>query len=65
MVTKWINLSPAAIYGMPQCVFSMDFVYEDFGDVDYIDNCGNYMTTFASALALVVIFGTIGIINVR
>lgn len=28
---------------MPQCVFSMDYVYEDFGDVDnYIDSCGDY-----------------------
>lgn len=35
-----------------------------FGDVNYIDSCGNFMTTIASALTLVVIFGTIGIINV-
>lgn len=28
---------------MPQCVFSMDYVYEDFGDVDnYIGSCGDY-----------------------
>lgn len=40
---------------MPQCVFSMDYVYKDFGDVDYIDSCGNYMTTIASALTLAVI----------
>lgn len=41
---------------MPQCVFSMDYVYEDFGDVDnYIDSCGDYMTAIASALTLVVI----------
>lgn len=41
---------------MPQCVFSMDYVYEVFGDVDnYIDSCGDYMTTIASALTLVVI----------
>lgn len=39
---------------MLQCVFSMDFVYEDFSDVDYIDSCGNCMT-IASALTPVVI----------
>lgn len=45
---------------MPQCVFSLDF-----GDVDnYIDSCGDYMTTIASALTLVAIFGTTDIINV-
>lgn len=47
-------ISGKGIYGMPQCVFSMDYVYEDFVDVDYIDSCGKYMTTIASALTLVV-----------
>lgn len=38
------------------CVFSMNYVYEDFGDVDtYIDSCDDYMKTIASALTLVVI----------
>lgn len=49
------KISPKVIYGMPRCVFSMDYVYEDFGDVNYIDSCGNYMATIASALTLVVI----------
>lgn len=41
---------------MPQCVFSMDYVYDVFGDVaNYIDSRGDYMTTVASALTLVVI----------
>lgn len=34
------------------CVLNL---HEDFGDVDYIDSCGNYITTIASALTLVVI----------
>lgn len=35
------------------CVFSMDYVYEDLGDVDtYVDSCGDFMT---SALTLVVL----------
>lgn len=43
----------------------MDYVYEDLGDIDnYIDRCGDYMITIASALTMVVYFGTIGIINV-
>lgn len=39
-------------------VFSVDYVYEDSGDVDnYIDSCGDIycMTTIASALTLVVL----------
>lgn len=41
---------------MPQCVFSMDMFMKIFGDVDnYIDSCGDYMPTIASALTLVVI----------
>lgn len=41
---------------MPQCVFSIDYIYEDFGDVDnYVDSCGDYMTNNCKCPHLVVI----------
>lgn len=38
------------------CVFSMNYFYEDPGDIDnYIDSCGEYMMTIASALTMLII----------
>ncbi len=42
-MTSRLTSLQKVIYGMPQCVFSLDNVYEDFGDVDnYIDSRGDF-----------------------
>lgn len=38
--------------------------FKDFGDVDYLNSCGYYMTIIASALTLVVTLELKGLLSV-